>query len=90
MNASTEAPQREDNFNASITGETITGGTTIGGMSYMFWGASSFNQDLCSWQDTFVYNRAAEIFYNSGCTINNQPREFQKGPFCASDCGIWD
>jgi len=57
-------------------------------MWLMFASASSFNQDLCSWQDSFPYATAIarNIFTNSGCTYQKTPQEAQKGPFCASDC----
>ena len=48
--------------------------------------AYSFNQDLCSWQDSFPYNNAGNIFYSAGCTYQDTPNEVQKGPFCASNC----
>jgi len=55
-------------------------------MEYMFNGATSFNKDLCSWQDRFPYTNAADIFKNSNCTYQDTPQDVQKGPFCASDC----
>jgi len=55
-------------------------------MDLMFWGASSFNQDLCSWRDSFPYTEAKDIFIDSNCTYQDTPDETQKGPFCASDC----
>jgi len=53
----------------------------------MFKGASSFNQDLCAWRDSFPYTAETYIFFNSGCKYQDTPQEAQKGPFCASDCG---
>ena len=55
-------------------------------MMYMFYDATSFNQDLCAWGDKFPYDNAYDIFFNSGCTYQDDPQENQKGPFCASDC----
>jgi len=55
-------------------------------MEYMFYGASSFNQDLCGWQDSFPYANSANIFTASNCTYRDEPQEDQNGPFCASDC----
>jgi len=57
-------------------------------MAFMFEGASSFNQDLCAWQDSFPYNDAdnIDIFTGSGCTYQDTPNETLKGPFCAFDC----
>ena len=60
--------------------------SSVTSMSYMFNYASSFNQDLCSWQDNFPYNRAFGIFLDSGCTYQDTPTQVQNGPFCASDC----
>jgi len=56
-------------------------------MYRMFYGATSFNQDLCAWGDKFPYGKhALDIFTDSGCTFTDTPQEDQKGPFCASDC----
>ena len=52
----------------------------------MFKGATSFNQNLCSWSDKFPYGNADGIFQDSGCTIKDDPSQNQQGPFCASDC----
>jgi len=59
----------------------------MNGMSRMFYGATSFNNDLCSWQDSFPYiGYKIDIFANSNCTYQDTPNETLKGPFCASDC----
>jgi len=56
-------------------------------MDYMFKDATSFNQNLCSWQDSFPYTAYIDsIFTNSNCTYQDTPDETQNGPFCASDC----
>jgi len=55
-------------------------------MRYMFYAATSFNMDLCAWQDNFLYTNATGIFTNSDCAFQDTPIEVQKGPFCASDC----
>ena len=68
--------QDVSNFNTS----------SVTDMSGMFKGASNFNQDLCSWRDSFPYTEAVDIFFNSSCTYQDAPNETQKGPFCASDC----
>ena len=52
----------------------------------MFKGATSFNQNLCSWGEKFPYDRSDGIFEDSGCTIKDDPTQNQQGPFCASDC----
>ena len=56
----------------------------------MFNGASSFNQNLCAWRDSFPYGFASsnDIFANLGCTFQNRPwlSNNNDGPFCASDC----
>ena len=54
----------------------------------MFDDATSFNQNLCAWGDKFPYDSADDIFFKSGCTFHDTPREDTKGPFCASDCGV--
>jgi hypothetical protein len=61
--------------------------SSITTMSGMFYGASSFNQDLCLWGDNFPYDDSADdIFRNSSCTFQNDPSSDQRGPFCASSC----
>jgi hypothetical protein len=55
-------------------------------MSWMFWGATSFSQNLCAWKDNFPYSKAAYIFVNSGCSYKVTPSSATKGPFCASAC----
>jgi len=55
-------------------------------MTEMFYGATSFNQDLCTWRDSFPYTKAGNIFFDSNCTYQDTPNATQKGPFCASDC----
>jgi len=56
-------------------------------MSSMFWDATSFNQDLCAWRDSFPYSVFNDnVFADSGCTYQDTPNEVQKGPFCASTC----
>ena len=53
----------------------------------IFNGATSFNQNLCEWGDTFQYSSEMnDMFSNSGCTFQDEPREDQRGPFCESDC----
>eukprot|EP00577_Skeletonema_sp_RCC1716_P026256 CAMPEP_0113415798 /NCGR_PEP_ID=MMETSP0013_2-20120614/24771_1 /TAXON_ID=2843 ORGANISM="Skeletonema costatum, Strain 1716" /NCGR_SAMPLE_ID=MMETSP0013_2 /ASSEMBLY_ACC=CAM_ASM_000158 /LENGTH=157 /DNA_ID=CAMNT_0000302803 /DNA_START=1 /DNA_END=474 /DNA_ORIENTATION=+ /assembly_acc=CAM_ASM_000158 len=52
----------------------------------MFWEASSFNQNLCSWKDNFPYDNADVIFSCSGCTYQGEPQVEQQGPFCDSSC----
>ena len=70
-------------FNGDISALDISSVTDIW---YMFYGASSFNQDLCAWRDAFPYDNAVGIFQNSGCTFTSAPQVNQKGPFCASEC----
>ena len=57
----------------------------------MFYGATSFNQNLCAWMDQgFPYGaeKSTYIFRNSGCRYSDRPRWSSKygGPFCKSDC----
>ena len=70
-------------FNGDLSSWDIS---SVTGMKYMFYRATSFNQDLCAWGDEFPYDNAGYIFFNSGCTNQDDPQEDQKGPFCASDC----
>ena len=53
-------------------------------MTYMFWDATSFNQDLCAWTDTFPYHNAYCIFLEYACTYQDNPQFDRSGPFCAS------
>jgi len=53
-------------------------------MNKMFWEASSFNQNLCAWKDSFPYSNAIDIFLGSGCIIKGDPSSATQGPFCAS------
>ena len=55
----------------SLNGTGVSNFDTSGvvDMARMFCGATSFNQDLCDWQDTFPYIAYNDIFTNSGCTI---------------------
>ena len=52
----------------------------------MFKGATSFNQNLCAWSDSFPYGNADGIFEDTNCRIQDDPRRQFQGPFCASDC----
>ena len=52
----------------------------------MFKGATSFNQNLCAWSDSFPYGNADGIFEDTNCKIQDDPRRQFQGPFCASDC----
>ena len=70
-------------FNGDLSGWDTSNVIT---MDAMFQGTTSFNQDLCAWGDKFPYNQAEDIFVDSGCTYQDDPKEDQKGPFCASDC----
>ena len=70
-------------FNGDLSSWNIGG---VKDMYQMFDGATSFNQDLCAWGDKFPYDRAYEIFANSGCNNTSTPQVDQKGPFCASEC----
>ena len=64
-------------------------GASSAWMGYMLYNASLFNQDLCAWRDSFPYTAKTDnIFTDSGCTYQDTPTQTQKGPFCASDCGI--
>ena len=73
-------------FNNDLSSWNMSGVTY---MTMLLWGAKSFNQDLCSWRDSFPYTAGiAAIFTDSGCTYQAAPKKTQKGPFCASDCGI--
>jgi len=60
----------------------------VANASYMFYGASEFNQDLCLWGkiQTFPYDNANNMFSLSGCNNTGDPQEANKGPFCASQC----
>ena len=57
-------------------------------MSYMFYSASAFNQNLCSWAQTFPYNKAVGIFALLNCTFTVGPVSEKCGLFCASECSI--
>ena len=70
-------------FNGSVSGFDIS---LVTDMTNMFNGATTFHQDLCSWQDNFSYTSADDIFTGSNCTYQDTPQEVQKGPFCASTC----
>ena len=74
-------------FNVDISGWDLT---SVTNMEYaMFYGATSFNQDLCAWRETFPYNAARYLgtFEKTACTFGETPQFAAKGPFCASDCG---
>jgi hypothetical protein len=58
-------------------------------MRYMFYGASSFNQNLCPWGPKLpanfnygTFGAAADIFSLSGCANKNKPTG-PTGPWCA-------
>jgi hypothetical protein len=59
-------------------------------MKFMFYGASSFNQNLCPWGPklptaiTYASYASAvgNMFYNSGCPDTSNP-EGRSGPWCA-------
>ena len=71
------------------TWELITTRCYIIHYQYRFKGASSFNQNLCSWKNRFPYfYNSVDIFTNSGCTYEASPDPGNPngGPFCASEC----
>jgi len=55
-------------------------------MNWMFKNTSSFNQDLCACRDKFDYGRVGGMFSGSNCTFQDDPKEDDRGPFCASSC----
>ena len=55
-------------------------------MNRMFYGAASFNQDLCEWGDRFNYVTSTDLFTGTGCVNKMDPTEALQGPFCASEC----
>ena len=62
--------------------------TSITEMKETFYNASSFCRDLCGWGETFPCRNARDIFLFlfSNCTFQDDPREYDRGPFCASSC----
>mmetsp|Transcript_7719 Transcript_7719/g.11688 ORF Transcript_7719/g.11688 Transcript_7719/m.11688 type:complete len:116 (+) Transcript_7719:3-350(+) len=60
--------------------------TSVTSTREMFKGATSFNQNLCAWQDDFPYSDASGMFVDSGCTYKLDPSSSYQGPFCASTC----
>ena len=54
-------------------------------MSYMFWGATAFNQDLCHFGDNWPHSSVFNMFADSGCASTSKP-EGVNGPWCASTC----
>ena len=73
----------KETFNEDLSGWDVS---SVSNMGFMLDGATSFNQDLCAWGDKFPYDNALGIFFESGCTFQDSPQEYQKGPFCASSC----
>jgi len=52
-------------------------------MGFMFSGASSFNQDLCSWYNNLQSTTSvSEMFPSSGCTDPADPNLSTKLSFC--------
>ena len=79
-------------FNSDVSSWNIGSVTNL---NDMFEGATSFNQNLCAWGETFPYdpeysgfeyNVVNDMFSDSGCAYQDAPQEDTKGPFCASDC----
>ena len=71
-------------FNIDISGWDLS---SVTNMEYaMFYGATSFNQDLCAWRETFPYSVASRTFGKTACAFRATPKLEDKGPFCASNC----
>ena len=54
-------------------------------MSYMFKGATAFNQDMCHFGDNWswlYFGNVFDMFSDSGCGNTNQPTG-ASGPWCA-------
>ncbi|EJK49253.1 hypothetical protein THAOC_31893 [Thalassiosira oceanica] len=51
-------------------------------MSYMFYDATAFNQDLCHFGDNFSQKTVTLMFYDSACSNKNEPSS-ASGPWCA-------
>jgi hypothetical protein len=74
-------------FNQDVSGWNIaTVSQNNIGHHFMFNGAISFNQNLCSWKEIYPYSDSREVFTGSGCTYKTNPVLASRGPFCASDC----
>jgi hypothetical protein len=64
--------------------------SSVTDMMGMFWGASSFNQDLCSWGTKLAVGGSVNtqyLFQDSGCQYTSTTSLQEGGPFCASTCG---
>ena len=72
-------------FNHDVSSWDIS---NVGNAAFMFSNATSFNQKLCNWGDTFPYGNDSDedIFSGSGCKHELTPQADQKEPFCASKC----
>merc|ERR1719491_2636126 len=56
-------------------------------MSRMFFDATSFNQNLCNWNEKVLDAYVRSIFYGSNCPSQHDPSLLDDGgPFCASTC----
>jgi hypothetical protein len=51
-------------------------------MSSMFYNASTFNQNLCGWNNGFPFDKATDIFTESGCYYIDTPT-LATSSFCA-------
>ena len=89
------------NMNYMFSGATAFNGdlsswdtSSVVYMEYMFYGATSFNQNLCAWSENYQawnivstgYAGNYEMFTDSGCSFQEDPKREEGGPFCKSDC----
>ena len=71
-------------FNQDISVWNITKVTTV---YRMFFNASNFDQNLCTWSSIFPYSTEDTfIFQDSGCRYQDDPVMEHGGPFCKSVC----
>jgi len=60
--------------------------SSVTDMNDMFFDATSFDRNLCTWGNNFPFDNAIGIFESSGCTFQDDPQLERRGPFCASSC----